>query len=723
MASLDSDSDRMSKPLDLGTIPPVLYDDSEDAAQPPAEATTSDETPHGLEASHTRSSTEQTVTPNTTVALSTGLVYSAIMMLHAFPSVTPDSHDDAHPEAPDRISKAFIVLKEHGCVSRMRRVQPREVLRDEVALVHESGVWEGVYRSQFFTRAALADVTRMFGERSSLYINEHTFRCARLSCGGVIELCDAVCSGKIRNGLAIVRPPGHHAEPDRSMGFCLFNNVAVAARWIKEKYGAEDVPAPHRVRKILILDWDVHHGNGTQRAFEEDDEILYISLHRYDNGDFYPCGTYGASASVGTGKGKGFSVNIPWPTMGMGDGEYIYAFHQIVMPIAAEFGPDLVIISAGFDAAAGDPLGGCFVTPVGYAQMTWMLMGLARGKVIVALEGGYNVDSLAMSALAVTRTLLGDPVPSHDALEPACKPAVDAIRLVKRDVSPFWSCVESSPLDPQPIEEEGLAKYSMSELLRAHRQTNIAKRYEMLELPVDVPELKRRYQSHALCSANIMDASPTPEALVLFVHDMGSLRTGNERPGIDLVPDAEATYLVDSSGLVLDWASRRNFAVADVNLFASNNILGERQLRGAGKPANEATEFLEYIWDNYIDLCACRNIIIIAHAGAARPALSLLSSRRLDQDTRVCSISITMGHEAVPMVPKDELDLRKWYMRNGRVYLPETHPWWAQHEEVRRKLRRAGKVVMINETKPIQVLRASLDDVVTFAESKLAARQ
>lgn len=508
------------------------------------------------------------------------------------------------------------------------------------------------------------------------------------------------------------------------MGFCLFNNVAVAARWIKEKYDANDVPASRRVRKILILDWDVHHGNGTQKAFEEDDEVLYISLHRYDNGDFYPCGTYGASASVGSGKGEGFSINIPWSSMGMGDGEYIYAFHQIVMPIAAEFGPDLVIISAGFDAAMGDPLGGCLVTPIGYAQMTWMLMSLADGKVIVALEGGYNVESLAASALAVTRTLLGDPVPSHNALQPACKSAVDTIRLVKRDVSPFWSCVESHPLDPHPEIEADLPKYSIAELLRAHRQTTIAKRYQLSELPISIPDLSTRLESHALCSADLMDKISPHEALVFFAHDMGSLRTGSERPGRALTPDAEATYLIDSSSLVLDWASQRGFAVIDLKVFSSSGSSNQRFPRiDISSPAASATELFEFLWDNYIDLCSCPSIIIIGHAGAAQPVLSLLSSRRLDQDPRVVAVSLTMGHEAVPMIPKDEIDLRKWYVRNGRVFLPETHPWWTKDEGLRKKIRRAGKVLMVKETRPIQVLRAALDDVVTFSESKLAAKQ
>lgn len=561
----------------------------------------------------------------------------------------------------------------------------------------------------------LLKVTELFGERSSLYINEHTFRCARISCGGVIELCDAVCSGRIRNGMAIVRPPGHHAEPDRSMGFCLFNNVAVATRWIQQKYGGEDVPSDQRIRKILILDWDVHHGNGTQRAFEEDDDVLYVSLHRYDNATFYPCSTYGASISLGTGKGRGFSINIPWPGGGMGDGDYIYAFHQVVMPIAAEFGPDLVIISAGFDAAMGDPLGGCNVTPIGYAQMTWMLMGLAQGRVIVALEGGYDPAALAMSALAVTHTLLGDPVPSHPSLPPASSQAVDVVSLVKRDASPYWACIEANPLNPYPDIEAGLPRYSLPELLRAHRQQNIAKTFGLSELPV-LEHMEGQWQSHALCSDDLMDRSAAKDTVVVFAHDMGSLKAGNERPNLALVPDTEAAYLIDSSTMVLQWAQERGHAIVDVNLFPSG---GNPPSQFGSSSTDKTAQFLEFLWDTYLDLCPCRHIVFLAHSGASKAALALLSSRRLDQDRRVVAVGITMGHEAVPMVPRDDIGLRKWYLKNGRVFLPETHPWWAQGEDVRKKAKRAGRVVMVAEKRPIQVLRSAMPELTAFVESRL----
>ena len=235
---------------------------------------------------------------------------------------------------------------------------------------------------------SLLDVpTSLLEIYSSLYVNVHSAKCARLSCGGLIELADAVASRRIRNGFAVIRPPGHHAEPQAAMGFCFYNNVAVATKWLQKKYA----DGPDQIKKVLILDWDVHHGNGTQKAFENDPSVLYMSLHRFEDGTFYPGTTYGSMTSVGHGEGTGYSVNVPWPSAGMGDADYIYAFNQVIMPIAHEFGPDMVMISAGFDAADGDQLGECFVTPAGYAHMTHMLSSLADGRVVVALEVGVRV--------------------------------------------------------------------------------------------------------------------------------------------------------------------------------------------------------------------------------------------------------------------------------------------------------------------------------------------
>lgn len=200
-----------------------------------------------------------------------------------------------------------------------------------------------------------------------------------LSAGGAIETCRAVASRQLKNAIAVIRPPGHHAEQNRPMGFCMFDNVAIAAKVCQIDY-------KQTCRKILIVDWDVHHGNGIQQAFYSDPNVLYISLHVHEDGRFYPAGPYGDHLHCGTGAGEGKNINVPWPTKGMGDADYMFAFQHVVMPVAYDFDPDLVIIAAGFDAAAGDQLGGCFVTPTCYAHMTHMLMSLAEGKLVVCLE-------------------------------------------------------------------------------------------------------------------------------------------------------------------------------------------------------------------------------------------------------------------------------------------------------------------------------------------------
>lgn len=243
-----------------------------------------------------------------------------------------------------------------------------------------------------YTRQQLDDQYEAIDRYRSLYLNEHTAQCARISCGGVIELCDAVASRKVQNGFAIVRPPGHHAEPDASMGFCFYNNVAVAAAWLLKKYAKNPFYDNHhpenrnKIERILIIDWDVHHGNGTQKAFYDDPNVLYVSIHRYENGLFYPGGTLGSAIMVGGENAKGYNLNIPWSKAGMGDGEYLKVFYDLILPISMQFNPDFVLISAGFDAARGDHLGECDVTPEGFGQMTSLLCSLAEGRCVAALE-------------------------------------------------------------------------------------------------------------------------------------------------------------------------------------------------------------------------------------------------------------------------------------------------------------------------------------------------
>ncbi|KAL4584198.1 hypothetical protein LXL04_008790 [Taraxacum kok-saghyz] len=322
-----------------------------------------------------------------------------------------------HPERPDRLRAIAASLATAGvslttlpfffntflgsstqlpfsCVKSLGifpgRCQPiaaREITREELQMVHSH---ENIESVELTSQCVASYFT------PDTYANKDSALAARLAAGLCADLASAIYTGRAKNGFALVRPPGHHAGVKQAMGFCLHNNAAIAA-------SAAQVAG---AKKVLILDWDVHHGNGTQEIFEHNKTVLYISLHRHEGGKFYP-GT-GAAHEVGSMGGEGYCVNVPWSRGGVGDNDYLFAFQHIVLPIADQFAPDFTIISAGFDAARGDPLGCCDVTPTGYAQMTKMLTSFSNGKLLVILEGGYNLRSISSSATSVIKVLLGE---------------------------------------------------------------------------------------------------------------------------------------------------------------------------------------------------------------------------------------------------------------------------------------------------------------------------
>ncbi|XP_012058675.1 PREDICTED: LOW QUALITY PROTEIN: histone deacetylase 6 [Atta cephalotes] len=275
----------------------------------------------------------------------------------------------------------------------------------------------------------LKELQKQASDYNSVYLHFVTWSSACISAGSLLQIVDAVLNGECQSGVAIVRPPGHHAEKDIACGFCIFNNVAVAAMYAVQFY---------HVKRVLIIDWDVHHGNGTQSIFEEDPKILYISVHRYDNGNFFPNSKLANYTSTGLNAGEGFNVNIPWNKKGMGDAEYIAAFQQIVMPIAYQFNPELVLISAGFDACIGDTLGGCLVSPELYGHLTHWLSSLANGRIILSLEGGYNINSISHAMTMCTKALLGDPLPMLDPNLIPCTSAINSINNVLKTHKKFW---------------------------------------------------------------------------------------------------------------------------------------------------------------------------------------------------------------------------------------------------------------------------------------------
>lgn len=202
---------------------------------------------------------------------------------------------------------------------------------------------------------------------------------------------------------------------------------------------------------MLLLDWDIHHGNGSQRIFESDNRVLYISLHRYNHGKFFPSSTDADYDKVGIGGGEGFNVNIPWNKSGGGmtDGDYISAFLSVVMPIAYQYDPQLVLVSAGFDACVNDPLGHCKITPEAYGHMTHWLTTLANGRVILALEGGYNVTSISYAMTLCTKALLGDPLPKLSGNNTPSASAIESIKNVLRTQEKHWSCLRFNAALPK----------------------------------------------------------------------------------------------------------------------------------------------------------------------------------------------------------------------------------------------------------------------------------
>ncbi|XP_066879950.1 histone deacetylase 6 isoform X3 [Kogia breviceps] len=351
----------------------------------------------------------------------TGLVYDQQMMDHY------NLWDNHHPEMPQRIKRIMYHLEELGLAGRCLALPARPATDAELLACHSA---EHVDRLRATEKMKTRELHREGANYDSIYICPSTFTCAQLAAGAACRLVEAVLAGEVLNGIAVVRPPGHHAERDAACGFCFFNSVAVAARHAQAISG--------RALRILIVDWDVHHGNGTQHIFEEDPSVLYISLHRYDHGTFFPMGDEGASSQIGQAAGTGFTVNVAWNGPRLGDADYLVAWHRLVLPIAYEFNPELVLVSAGFDAARGDPLGSCQVSPEGYAHLTHLLMGLANGRIILILEGGYNLTSISESMAACTHSLLGDPPPLLTLLRPPLSGALASITETIQVHRRYW---------------------------------------------------------------------------------------------------------------------------------------------------------------------------------------------------------------------------------------------------------------------------------------------
>ncbi len=334
--------------------------------------------------------------------MATGYVYHPVYLEHNLPH---------HPENARRLESVLRLLTEEGVLERLVALEPRPATQAELERVHTAAHIERVRR-----------IAEQGGGHldADTYLNARSYDAACMAAGGLLVAVEEVLAGRVDNAFALVRPPGHHALADRGMGFCLFNNVALAAR---------HAMAFPQVERVFIVDFDVHHGNGTQAILEEDPAVFYVSTHQYP---YYP-GT-GHWSEVGRGAGKGTVLDVPLPG-GVGDRGYALIWEKLVWPLARRFQPHLILVSAGYDAHWQDPLAAMNLSLHGYAALAHELVAMAQelceGRILFALEGGYHLEVLAHGVLNAFYALLGEDKVS-DPLGPGYGGEPDVLPLLER---------------------------------------------------------------------------------------------------------------------------------------------------------------------------------------------------------------------------------------------------------------------------------------------------
>uniref|UniRef100_A0A671KZM7 Histone deacetylase domain-containing protein n=1 Tax=Sinocyclocheilus anshuiensis TaxID=1608454 RepID=A0A671KZM7_9TELE len=281
-------------------------------------------------------------------------------------------------EVPERVTVSYEALKTHGVTQRCKQLPVRQATEQEILLAHSEEYLEAVKQTPKMSVEELMAFSKQY---SDVYFHQNIYHCAKLAVGATLQLVDSVVKREVRNGMALVRPPGHHSQRSAANGFCVFNNVAIAALHAKKNYN---------LNRVLIVDWDIHHGQGVQYCFEEDPSVLYFSWHRYENQTFWPNLPESDYTSVGKGKGCGFNINLPWNKVGLTNSDYLAAFFHVLLPIA--------------------------------------------------YEGGYNLTSLAQSVCQTVQSLIGDPAPRLSGLTAACESALESIQNVRNAQSSYWSC-------------------------------------------------------------------------------------------------------------------------------------------------------------------------------------------------------------------------------------------------------------------------------------------
>ena len=645
------------------------------------------------------------------IPLKTGLCYDVRMRYHAKIYTSYFEYIDPHPEDPRRIYRIYKILAENGLIKDpylsgvddigdlMLKIPVREATDEEILEVHSKEHLEFLERTAKMSREELLKDTE---SGDSVYFNNDSIVSARLSCGGAIEACKAVVEGRVKNAMAVVRPPGHHSEPETAGGFCLFNNVSVAAKNILKSY-------PESVRRILILDWDVHHGNGTQEVFYNDDRVLYISLHRFELGKYYPGTIKGQYDQVGEGKGEGFNCNITWPVAHVGDAEYMWAFEQIVMPMGREFQPDLVIISSGFDAADGDTIGQCHVTPSCYSHMTHMLKSLARGNLVVVLEGGYNLDAIARSALSVAKVLVGEP--PDELPDPKKDPEPEALEIVDKVIkiqSKYWNCFKRRHGNAGCNFEEHLGESILSknfQLQRAIRQQQfqnlvLGDDFKFVTLPL--PDIQFNLPDDTIfCSENFGTAS----SVVIIVHDTPEIWA--HRNIVTGMIDPSLSIIVDTALGFIKWAYKRAYGVIDINIPQS---LFEQDNYSAMLTSQEV---LLSLYDNYLKFSNNISKIVFVGIGDAYSGVVHLLGHRDTRSTVKAAISFIGDKSLKPLVPLVDETILDWYFKNSLVFADQNHPCWKDHEN-KKPRKKYGRVLRCDTTGLSGIIEERFEEATDF---------